>query len=127
MGRVVGSRWFGFAMWILLSMVTLIPIWWMFVVSVKRRADLFSRPSFLIDFDKITWANYQEVLANPSFQKYMTNSLIVATSNAVLVTTLGLLAAFAMSRYRLIGKDNIFFWVLTNRWRRPRCSCCRCS
>ena len=119
MGRFVGSRWFGFAIWILLSMVTLIPIWWMFVVSVKRRADLFSRPSFLIDFDKITWANYQEVLANPSFQKYMTNSLIVATSNAVLVTTLGLLAAYAMSRYRLIGKDNIFFWVLTNRMAPP--------
>ena len=119
MSKLFGSRGFAFVVWVLLSALTLLPIWWMFVVSVKRRVDLFSKPSFLIDFDKITWGNYQEVLSNPSFQKYMVNSLIVATSNAILVTFLALLAAYAMSRYKLIGKDNIFFWVLTNRMAPP--------
>jgi multiple sugar transport system permease protein len=99
--------------------MTLIPIWWMFLVSVKRRVDLFGAPSFLLDFDRITWDNYLSVISNPSFQKYMVNSLLVASSNAVLVTILGLLAAYAMSRYKLIGKDNIFFWVLTNRMAPP--------
>ncbi len=103
----------------LLTLLTLVPIYWMFVVSVKRRVDLFGKPSFLIDFDRITWDNYRIVFENPAFQKYMTNSLIVASSNAILVSVLGLLAAYAMSRYRLIGKDNIFFWVLTNRMAPP--------
>jgi multiple sugar transport system permease protein len=108
-----------FLIWTLLSLMTLIPIWWMFLVSVKRRVDLFGAPSFLLDFDRITWDNYLSVISNPAFQKYMVNSLLVASSNAVLVTILGLLAAYAMSRYKLIGKDNIFFWVLTNRMAPP--------
>ena len=45
----------------------------------------------------------------------MINSLIVATSNAMLVTVLALLATYALSRWRLAGKDNIFFWTITNR------------
>lgn len=105
--------------WALMSVLTLFPVWWMFVVSVRRRVDLFGEPSFLLDFSKITWENYVSVLANPTFQKYMTNSLIIATSNAVLVSFLALLAAYAMSRYKLAGKDNIFFWVLTNRMAPP--------
>jgi multiple sugar transport system permease protein len=108
-----------FLIWTLLSLMTLIPIWWMFLVSVKRRVDLFGAPSFLLDFDRITWDNYLSVISNPAFQKYMVNSLLVASSNAVLVTILGLLAAYAMSRYKLVGKDNIFFWVLTNRMAPP--------
>ena len=113
------SRTFSVVFWLALSVLTLLPIWWMFLVSVKRRVDLFGAPSFLLDISKMTWENYATVLNNPTFQKYMVNSLIVATSNAVLVSILGLLAAYAMSRYRLVGKDSIFFWVLTNRMAPP--------
>lgn len=114
-----GQRWTTLAIWILLSLLTLLPIWWMFLVSVKQRADLFGKPSFLLDVSSMTWDNYASVITNPSFQKYMLNSLIVSTANAALVCALGLLAAYAMSRYRLKGKDNIFFWVLTNRMAPP--------
>lgn len=113
------SRWTTFFIWVLLSLMTLVPIWWMFIVSVKKRVDLFGAPSFLLDFSRITWDNYASVLTNPAFQKYMMNSLIVASSNAVLVSILGLLAAYSMSRYKLAGRDNIFFWVLTNRMAPP--------
>lgn len=119
MNKLLKSRWTTFFIWGLLSLMTLIPIWWMFLVSVKRRVDLFGAPSFLLDFDRITWDNYLTVISNPTFQKYMVNSLIVASSNAVLVSVLGLLAAYAMSRYKLAGQDNIFFWVLTNRMAPP--------
>lgn len=105
--------------WLAMSALTLLPVWWMFLVSVRSRADLFGKPSFLLDVSAMTWDNYAAVLANPTFQKYMTNSLIVATSNAVLVSVLALLAAYAMSRFPLGGKDNLFFWVLTNRMAPP--------
>ena len=105
--------------WLAMSVLTLLPVWWMFLVSVRTRADLFGSPSFLLDVSAMTWDNYAAVLANPTFQKYMINSLIVATSNAVLVSVLALLAAYAMSRFALAGKDNLFFWVLTNRMAPP--------
>jgi multiple sugar transport system permease protein len=45
----------------------------------------------------------------------MMNSVIISTGNAVLVTTLAFFACYALSRYDLGGKENIFFWTITNR------------
>jgi ABC-type glycerol-3-phosphate transport system permease component len=112
-----GRRAVRFGAWLLLSLVTLVPIYWMFLVSGKSRVELFSRPSLLIDSFYI--ANYANVIADPAFQRYMINSIVIATANAVLVTTLAVLATYALSRFRLAGRDNIFFWTITNRMAPP--------
>ena len=111
------SRLLAVLFWCGASFVTLFPIYWMFVISAKSRADLFGRPSLIID--SVTWDNYLATLSNPVFQHYMLNSIIVATCNALLVTTMGLLATYALSRFPLVGKENIFFWTITNRMAPP--------
>jgi multiple sugar transport system permease protein len=110
--------WVGiYALWIGATIITLLPIYWMFVVSARSRVELFDAPtlwqtSFFAE-------NYLKPLTNPTFQRYMTNSIIVATANAVLVAGLALLATYALSRWRLAGADNIFFWTITNRMAPP--------
>lgn len=99
--------------WTVLTLATLLPIYWMILVSGRNRVEMFGRPSFLIK--TFHWDNYVNVIGNPTIRGYMVNSLIVATSNAVLVTVLALLATFALSRFRLGGQDSIFFWTITNR------------
>lgn len=106
-----------FAFWTVASLVTLFPIYWMFVVSAKSRVELFDKPSLLIQHFFVE--NYTGALTNPSFIRYLTNSLIVATSNSLLVTTLALLATYALSRFDIAGKENIFFWTITNRMAPP--------
>ena len=106
-----------FLFWCAASVITLFPIYWMFVISAKRRVDLFGRPSFFLD--TIHWENYVQTLTDPVFQKYMLNSIIVATSNSILVTLLAFLATYALSRFPLVGKENIFFWTITNRMAPP--------
>jgi multiple sugar transport system permease protein len=103
--------------WLAASFVTLFPIYWMFVVSARSRVELFGKPTFIIR--KFFVENYTNTLSDPSFQKYMINSIVVATSNALLVTTLALFATYALSRYKLVGKENIFFWTITNRMAPP--------
>lgn len=103
-------------LWLAITAITLLPVWWMFVVSMRPRVKLFSK-SFLID--SFYWNNYQAVLADPTFVRYLLNSLIVATGNATLVCVLGLLAAFGLSRYKISGGDNVFFWLITNRMAPP--------
>ena len=110
-------RWTQLLFWIVASFITLFPIYWMFVVSAKSRVELFGAPNFIIR--SFFWENYTATLSNPAFQKYMINSIVVATANALLVTTLALLATYAVSRYRLVGKENIFFWTITNRMAPP--------
>jgi ABC-type glycerol-3-phosphate transport system permease component len=103
--------------WTIASLITLLPIYWMFAVSAKSRVQLFGSPSFLIS--SFFTENYTNTLSDPAFQRYMTNSIIVATSNALLVTALALLATYALSRYKLPGKENVFFWTITNRMAPP--------
>ena len=111
------NPWLTFLFWILASVVTLFPIYWMFVVSAKSRVELFGRPTFLIR--SFFTDNYWLTLTDPTFQKYMGNSLLIATANALLVTTLALFATYALSRFPLVGKENIFFWTITNRMAPP--------
>jgi multiple sugar transport system permease protein len=89
----------------------------MFLVSARSRVELFGKPSFV----QTTFyaENYIKPLTNPTFQRYMINSIITATSNAVLVSVLALLATYALSRWKLKGADNIFFWTITNRMAPP--------
>jgi glycerol transport system permease protein len=101
------------ALWTLLSLATLFPIYWLFVISVKPAVELFSAPSVFLE--SIYWNNYLNVLSNPTLQRYMINSVIISTSNAILVTVLAFMACYALSRYDLAGKENIFFWTITNR------------
>lgn len=110
--------WIGiYGLWLVMTAMTLLPIYWMVAVSARSRVQLFSRPSFIINSFYIN--NYIEPLTNPSFQRYLTNSLIIATSNAVIVAVLAVLATYALSRWKLPGSDNIFFWTITNRMAPP--------
>jgi len=106
-----------YAVWIFASLVTLIPIYWMVIVSSRSRVELFDRPSFILR--SFYEQNYLNVLNNAAFRSYVVNSIIVSTANALLVTTLALLATYALSRWRLPGSDDIFFWTITNRMAPP--------
>ena len=106
-----------YLIWIVATLITLFPIYWMFVMSARSRVELFGSASLV----QTTFfaENYTKPLTNPVFQRYMINSIIVATSNAVLVAVLALLATYALSRWRLKGDENIFFWTITNRMAPP--------
>jgi glycerol transport system permease protein len=100
-------------LWLLLSLFTLFPIYWLFVISVKPAVQLFTTPSVFLD--TVYWTNYAEVFQDETLRGYMMNSVIISTGNAVLVTVLAFFACYALSRYDLGGKENIFFWTITNR------------
>lgn len=109
-----------YLLWSVLTVFTLIPIYWLFVVSARSRVELFGRPSFWPLWQTQFFApNYLEPLTDRIFQGYIWNSVIVATTNALLVTVLALLATYALSRWKLAAKDNIFFWTITNRMAPP--------
>ena len=106
-----------YIIWIVATILVLLPIYWMFVVSARSRVELFDAPTFI----QTTFfaENYIKPLSDPTFQRYLANSLIVASCNALLVTVLAVLATYALSRWRLKGEESIFFWTITNRMAPP--------
>jgi glycerol transport system permease protein len=111
------AAWPAVLMWTLLSIFTLFPIYWLFVISVKPSIDLFTTPSVLLT--SVDWDNYMKVLNSETLRGYMFNSLVISSGNAVLVTTLGFFACYALTRFDMKAKESIFFWTITNRMAPP--------
>ena len=109
--------WASTFIWVLVSFVTLFPIYWLFVISVKPAVELFSTPDLLLE--SLYWNNYVDVLNDRLLRSYMVNSLVISSGNAVLSTVLGFFAVYALSRFNLVGKESIFFWTITNRMAPP--------
>jgi ABC-type glycerol-3-phosphate transport system permease component len=115
--RRLAGRLLPYLVWIAATIVTLLPIYWMFLVSARSRVELFGSPSFVQT--SIHTENYETALFDPTFQGYLANSIIIATANALLVAFLAVPATYALSRFRLPGADNVFFWTITNRMAPP--------
>lgn len=109
--------WLYIAFWIFLSFLTLFPIYWLFVISVKPAVDLFTTPDVILR--NIYWNNYVDVLNDRLVRSYMVNSLVISSGNAILCTVLGFFACYALSRFKMSGKESIFFWTITNRMAPP--------
>ncbi len=109
--------WLLILFWCFVSFLTLFPIYWLFVISVKPAVELFSTPDIILR--EFYWQNYIDVLTDKTLRGYMLNSLIISTGNAVLCTTLGFFACYALSRFNMSGKESIFFWTITNRMAPP--------
>ena len=96
--------------WTILTIITLFPIYWMVLVSTRTPVELFGKPNlYPTFFEKIHWKNFTKPFIDGIYADYLFNSIIVATSNAVLVTVLALMATYALSRYKLPGSESIFF------------------
>ncbi|MDF2762461.1 MAG: carbohydrate transporter permease [Thermomicrobiales bacterium] len=97
-------------------LLILLPVYWMVNMSLKDRAEFAARPPTLI-VERPTTANYYDLLVTQRFYLKGRNSLIVAIIAATLAVTVGTLAAYALSRFRLPKNFNyhLLFTILTIR------------
>ena len=91
-----------YLLWTMLTIFTLGPIYWMFVVSSRSPVEVYDKPNLVID--SFYAENYTKVFDDRVVRNYMVNSLIIATTNAALVTTLALFATYALTRWKLKDK-----------------------
>jgi len=97
-------------------LLILLPVYWMVNMSLKDRAEFAARPPTLI-VERPTTENYYDLLVTQRFYLKGRNSLVVAVIAATLAVTVGTLAAYALSRFRLPKNFNyhLLFTILTIR------------
>ncbi|MEM2122938.1 MAG: carbohydrate ABC transporter permease [Candidatus Bathyarchaeia archaeon] len=98
---------------IIAALLLLFPIYWMIIISLKSRLDIFSYPPKFFFFE--IYDNYKAPFFEDVYFKYLVNSLLIAAGNAAIVMPISLFAAYAFSRYKFYGDESLFFWTLTNR------------
>lgn len=97
--RIVGHYFF----LILLAIICLMPIWVMISTSLKDQVTIFDGTPIWFFFVP-TIENYQDVMGTGKFDRYLWNSIIVATISTFLTLLLGGLCAYALARAEFRGR-----------------------
>ncbi|MEM9797664.1 MAG: carbohydrate ABC transporter permease [Pseudomonadota bacterium] len=143
------QKWTAGILVILYAVITLIPLLWIIATGFKSPADAISYPpkilfeptlegyvnlfttrtrqtaEFLAANPPQTWAEeivrqYDMVIVGPSrFGERFLNSVIIGFGSTFLSVVLGVLAAYAFSRFRVPLKDDLLFFILSTRMMPP--------
>ena len=94
--------------------VTVFPLVWLFLTSIRSSADIFSVPVHIIP-ETATLTQYVSVFAQYDTMGYVWNTVIVSVATVVLVHLLAIPCAYALSRFRMPGAMLIFGLLLIMR------------
>ncbi|MCL2818769.1 MAG: carbohydrate ABC transporter permease [Actinomycetia bacterium] len=87
---------------LVIIVVTVAPFLWLVISSVSTKIELLDRKIFLIP-ETFTLSNY-EALISRDFIPAAVNSIVVTTSVVAISLVLGVLAAYAYSRFKFWGR-----------------------
>ena len=103
-------------LWLVLpfmAFVTLLPYVWTLATSFKQRSDILSTPPTWIK--NPSWFNYENMLFGRGFDLYLLNSIIIGIGSTLIALTVGTLAGYAFSRFKIPAGNHLFFYILATR------------
>ena len=95
----------------------LVPLYWMFVTSIKPSDDYLAVPPVWFPSQPTT-VHYTAALFAYRGLKGLTNSLIISLSATILSAFFGTLMAYSLARFNT-GGSHLSFWVLSQRFLPP--------
>ena len=95
----------------------LIPLYWMFITSIKPSSDYLAVPPIWFP-DEPTLLHYTAALHAYRGLDGLINSLIISTSATILSAFFGTLMAYSLARFNT-GGQHLSFWVLSQRFLPP--------
>jgi multiple sugar transport system permease protein len=97
----------------ILLVISLFPIIWLILQSIKIPLDTISIPPKLLF--KPTIENYTDVFTRVGLTKSFFYSFIIAACSVAIAIALGAPAAYSFARYTFKGKEDIAFFILTTK------------
>jgi multiple sugar transport system permease protein len=92
--------------------LSLAPLYWTFITSVKNGVELFASPPTLFP-QSFDLSNYVQVFNSPFFLPTLRNSALIALMTTLLSLLFGVLCAYALARLRFVGKSVVLSTVLS--------------
>ena len=144
------TRWVAGLLVALYALITLVPLVWIVLTSVKSPPDSISYPPKVVfsptlqgycnlfttrsrqteeylanlppptgTCDKVARSVSMVVVGNSNYIPRFANSLIIAFGSTALSVGLGVMAAYAFSRFKVPLKDDLLFFILSTRMMPP--------
>ena len=95
---------------IIFVLISLFPVYLMFVTSLKSQAELIQNV-FALPHDA-KWDNYPLIVIQRGYYRAVINSLLFAGSVTIITIALSLLAAYAFAVFDFVGRQLLFVLVL---------------
>ena len=95
----------------LITFVMVAPFYYVFLASLKNATEVFSYPPKLLPFPPF-FGNYEKLLFDTGFLRWMFNTLFVAGSVTILKIFLDSMAGYALAKIDITGKRWIFLAML---------------
>ncbi len=92
--------------------VIVFPVLWLIFGSFKTQLELYS-PTLKILPKTLNFNNYQAVFQNQPFHLYIVNSFIVAAIATAVCLVVGSMAAYALGRINIRGKNVVLLLLLS--------------
>src|SRR5690625_2925748 len=105
------SKLFIYAILVVASILSIFPLYWMFVAATNRNSVINSVPPAIIPGKELV-SNFTNVLNTIDFFGAMANSLIVSSMITLGVLLLCSIAGFAFAKLQFKGKNILFILVL---------------
>lgn len=102
---------------LIVFLTSVFPFYWMVTTSLKSQADALAVPPVWVFTP--TLSHYIDALFQHDVAHSLLNSLIVASSATFLSLLLGTPAAYALARFEFRGKEDLWFWFISNRMVSP--------
>lgn len=99
---------------LLLAVVTLLlvaPFYYVVLASLKNSTAIFSYPPRLLPIP-LYLGNYEALLSNTGFPRWMFNTLFVATSVTLIKVFMDSMAGYALAKIEMRGKRIVFLLML---------------
>jgi ABC-type glycerol-3-phosphate transport system permease component len=95
----------------LVTFVLVAPFYYVFLASLKNATEIFSYPPKLLPFPPY-FGNYEKLLFDTGFLRWMFNTLFVAASVTALKIFLDSMAGYALAKIEMTGRRIVFFSML---------------
>jgi ABC-type glycerol-3-phosphate transport system permease component len=113
----VERNWWVYILIILVCAINFVPYMWVVLTGFMDGASASANsPSW---FFTPSLDAFHYLIVEKGIMKNFMNSLVVSLASTFLSVTIGMFCAYALARYEFVGRDDVSFWVLTNRMMPP--------
>ncbi len=110
-------NWWVYIILSVIAVVSIMPFLWVILTAFKDRITSFSVPPTWVFKPSIE--SFITLIKFRRMHMFLLNSAIISVSATVLSVGIGTFAAYALARFRFGGRDDLAFWILTNRMLPP--------
>ncbi len=99
------------ALFLFLGFVFVLPLYWLFISSLKPQQQIFAYGFKLIPA-QVTLDNYHRLFSELPFERWFVNSVLQSAGYAIVTVSVCALGGFALAKYRFPLRNTIFFSIL---------------